>query len=222
MGSVFGKRTVEEPKHKVIYTAPAEGTESAFELREYPARWAIATHNDRKAFMKLAGYIGVGSKPKNAGAAPIAMTAPVTNTPAKKPKGTAIAMTAPVVNDEGGDMMFILPSEYGEDSEPPAPLNDEVRTLLLPREYIAVVTFSGSVDMEATEDTRCIAKRDALVHDAVTVGLLPEGAQPSEYAFDVHRYNPPWTLPPFRTNEVAVKIAPEMVQKFKDTLKTQV
>jgi hypothetical protein len=211
MGSVFGKRDVEEPEHATQYTA--QQLPSRFEVRKYPARWAICTENDNKAFMRLAGYIGVGSKPKNAGAARIAMTAPVVTEAAKKPKGTAIAMTAPVVNS-GTDMKFILPSKFGEGDIPPVPLDDRVRVEMLPAEYLAVTTFNGSLNRDAESDPRALAHRDQVVKDAKEVGLLPEEVDPEALNIRVYRYNPPWCLPAWRTNEVAIPLTEEQVDAF--------
>lgn len=211
MGSVFGKRDVEEPKHETLFTA-AE-LPSQFEVRRYPARWAIATPNDgNKAFMRLAGYIGVGSKPKNSGAAAIAMTAPVVTAPSK-PKGTAIAMTAPVVNT-GNDMMFILPSDFGPDSVPPAPLDERVRVELLEPEHVVVTTFNGNLNRQPESDPRALARRDALVADAVELGLMPKDIDADKLTMQVYRYNPPWCLGYYKTNEVAIPLTAEQVNAF--------
>lgn len=211
MGSVFGKRNVEEPAHDIKFTA--EQLPSHFEIRRYPARWAISTENDSGGFMRLAGYIGVGSKPKNAGAAPIAMTAPVVVEKATKTKGTAIAMTAPVVN-LGSEMKFILPSKFGEGDVPPEPLDDRVRVELLPAEYMAVTTFNGSLNRDADSDPRAQAQRDQIVKDAKEVGLMDDNVSPDELESRVYRYNPPWCLPYWKTNEVAIPLTAEQVGSF--------
>lgn len=212
MGSVLGKRTVEEPVHEMLFKA-GEEMPTRFEIREYPERWAACTEYDSGAFMRLAGYIGVGSKPKNAGAVPIAMTAPVVTGGDASHKGTTIAMTAPVVNT-GTDMAFILPSRFGTSDVPPAPLDERVRVELLPAEYLAVTTFNGSLQRDAESDPKVLSKRDAIVADAKALGLMDTSVDASTQTFRVFRYNPPWTLPYFRTNEVAIPLSADQVKTF--------
>jgi len=57
MGAAIGN--VERPTYKVLYKLS-----KGIEIREYGKRITISTSNkdDSKTFMKLAGYIGVGSK----------------------------------------------------------------------------------------------------------------------------------------------------------------
>lgn len=181
-----------------------------------------------KAFRTLASYIGVLSKPNNKGSQSIAMTAPVTmtttendlntnNTTAAAPqkKGESIAMTAPVVMSAGDknsinqnsvnwNMSFILPSKFiktGE--EPPEPLDERVKISTIEERTLVVKTYSGSSTRTRAEKIAIEVvqeiKKDG---KGIEIVLNSDGEPVWEYM----GYNPPFTLPWFRTNEVAVAV----------------
>ncbi|NND68548.1 MAG: heme-binding protein [Halioglobus sp.] len=109
----------------------------------------------------------------------------------------SIAMTAPVEEvlvDEGAYMAFTMPSEYRLD-ELPAPENDQVTLHPVPARTIAVVSFSGWA-------------RSAVV-DRQTRQLF-ETLEDSGWAAvgnpSLNQYNPPWTPPWKRRNEVMVEV----------------
>lgn len=148
-----------------------------YEIRQYPPSTAIATGSaSRNSFMRLAGFIGVVGKPQNDRNQKIAMTAPVVSIPSSE------------------EMQFILPSNVN--SSAPQPTAKGVRLVTRPSSVLAVETFSGSWSTHAAE-----ARAKKLRQRVQADGYVLEQA-PWEY----FRYNPPWTLPFFRTNEVAVPI----------------
>ncbi|WOL14936.1 heme-binding-like protein, chloroplastic [Canna indica] len=200
MGMMLGKISVETPKYEVVHTC------SDYEIRMYSPRVvAEVTYNpselrgDRDGgFMILANYIGALGQPQNVRPEKIAMTAPVITKAAAAPE--KIAMTAPVVttsSDSGGavTMQFVLPSKYTRAEEAPAPLDKRVVVRSEGEAKYGVVRFSGvatdKVVLERVEQLRRSLERDG--HKVVGDFVLA-------------RYNPPWTLPPLRTNEVMLPV----------------
>lgn len=190
-----------------------------YEIREYGTRYAIETYYEESsqsnAFMTLAGYIGVGSAPKNDGGRSIAMTAPVSM---QSSGGQKIAMTAPVaMYDAGGSgsasrkkMQFVLPSSFDSMDKIPKPLDPNVRVVEVPPSRGAVYRYSGR---SGGEHARGQATR--LVDQLRADGLTDFD---SKRAIDTHQfwgYNPPFTLPPLRRNEVFVELSEENVETLK-------
>ena len=183
---------VKEP----VFTLVKE--EEGYEIRDYApmlvAEVEVSGERDRainEGFRILADYI-FGN---NDGAADIAMTAPVTQQPAK---GTAIPMTAPVTQQKAGDIWkvhFIMPSNYTMQTLP-KPLDTRVRIFGQDAYRAAVIRFSGF----GTEKT-LRAREEDLRHWMGANALRPSA--PALYAF----YNPPWTLPFLRRNEVIIPVS---------------
>jgi hypothetical protein len=150
-----------------------------YEIRHYPSSTAIATSGGGHSFMSLAGYIGVMGKPQNA-------------------RGQSIPMTAPVVSaldGTGEEMDFILPPSVNNSA--PQPTNQQVRLVTRPATVFGVETFSGSCNILAAK-SRAEAFTQKLQSDGY---VLKPGAK-----WQLFRYNPPWTIPAFRKNEIAVEI----------------
>lgn len=198
MGMVFGKITVETPKHQVINSTPD------YEIRRYPpAVVAQVTYdptqfggNKDGGFTLLANYIGALGNPQNTKPEKIAMTAPVIT----KSSGEKIAMTAPVVTKEEKEnkavtMEFLLPEKYQRAEEAPAPVDERVVIREEGERKYGVVRFSGVASERVVEE-----KVEKLKKDLERDGFKVIGE------FLLARYNPPWTLPPFRTNEVMIPI----------------
>jgi len=168
--------------------------EVAFEVRNYDPSVAAETCNQgESAFNILAEYIGVMSAPANS-------------------RGEEIPMTAPVVdyeNENGDDcMQFILPeSIYGSEmSSAPEPTDDRVELLARPQMIMAAIVFNGwasSKDFEL-ELTKLNLAIKAMESDDSFLWTMKTPAHIEDY-----QYDDPWTLGPFRTNEVVV----ELVQK---------
>mmetsp|Transcript_8923 Transcript_8923/g.15757 ORF Transcript_8923/g.15757 Transcript_8923/m.15757 type:complete len:240 (+) Transcript_8923:79-798(+) len=152
-----------------------------YEIRRYAESTAVVTSGgaDRGAFMRLAGFIGVMGQAQN-------------------DRHEKIAMTAPVVTEEtvrGEEMQFILPSQLN--GSVPQPTQRGVHLVTRPCAVFGVETFSGSW---ASSEFARRAK-------ALAANLKADGYSLNEKAaWQYMRYNPPWTLGPFRTNEVAVQI----------------
>ncbi len=174
----------------------------AVEIRSYGPRIAAETtvvDDEERArnvgFRRLAGYIFGGNQRNQT----ISMTAPVSQ---HSPRGGAqIAMTAPVVQtaspDRGWVIRFFMPSKWTMETLP-TPNDDQVRLVTVPPETVAVLQFTGdrspkSVAARSAELLKAIKDRD----------IAPTGKA------DAWFYDPPWTLPCRRRNEVAMPVEPE-------------
>jgi hypothetical protein len=139
-------------------------------------------------FRLIAAYIFGANEPN----AKIAMTAPV-----QQQKQT-IAMTAPVTQQASGGawtVRFIMPKSWTMETLP-KPSDPRISLMPLPLRRFVAITFSGTASNDAIERRTDELRRYAAEHKLATVGepLL---------AF----YNPPWTLPLFRRNEVMLELA---------------
>lgn len=146
-----------------------------------------------KGFRIIADYI-FGN---NEGSRKVPMTAPVT-----QQGGEKIAMTAPVTQQGNGDrwlVRFVMPSNYTIDTLP-KPANPAVRLKEIPTTRYAAIRFSG------TGSESSLRRHTKQLLDFLDENKLTPLSPPT-YAF----YNPPWTLPFLRRNEVLVEIsaAPE-------------
>ncbi|MGY9050374.1 hypothetical protein P775_12220 [Puniceibacterium antarcticum] len=187
--SVFGSAAAPEPEYRMILSEPP------YELRDYGALVVVKTAMDggsRAAFGRLFDYISGA----NAGARDIAMTAPVLKTDSTA--GTEIAMTAPVLQSRDGarEMVFVLPSAMTLQTAP-VPTDPAVTLSTIAPRRVAVVRYAGFMASNA-------AAEEAHLRDWLAIkGLTANG--PGEVA----GYNPPWTLPPLRRNEVLIPVASE-------------
>ena len=221
--------------------SPSSGSSSSpaihtpYEIRRYGTRFAIeAAFEDssgdntgrdetRSPFMKLAGYIGVMSDPQNEGKEGMAMTAPVamqrggSGDDEDKKRGEKIAMTAPVaMHRDGGDdddnkggtkkMQFFLPSKYDSMDKIPTPTNPDVAIAEVPPAVGAVHRYSGTFS-ETKSRKKAQALVEALNADGADVDM---DKAMKEYQF--WGYNPPFTIPVFRRNEVWVELSEEQVE----------
>ena len=172
----------------------------AIEIRDYPPLIVAETQvrGERKeaindGFKVVADYIFGNNVPSEK----VAMTAPVIQQSSTK-KGESIAMTAPVIQagkDNEWIVQFVMPSSYSLETLP-APTNDAVKLATIPAKRFAVIQFSGRATDESIQEQTTLLKQ--FVSDQHFTAL---GAP--AYAF----YNPPWTLPPLRRNEVMIEIA---------------
>jgi hypothetical protein len=189
-GTVVGIRTTAEPEYQVIRR------DGPFEVRKYSnyilAETFIdeATYRDagNRAFRKLFNYIsGQNTKREK-----IAMTAPVI---AEASSGEKIAMTAPVVaekNKEGWRYAFVLPLEYSMQTAP-EPKDPSIVLREVEGRTVAVIRYSGSWGYKGY-DQHC---------DKLKIWMEQENykrlSEPRSAAYD-----PPWTLPSLRRNEVMI------------------
>jgi hypothetical protein len=191
IGGIVGIRVgTEEP----LYVA--EPLTQNVEIRRYGPRVAAETTvlDDEESarnvgFRRLAGYIFGG----NSRQASIAMTAPVAQASEK------IAMTAPVAQSrdaQGGSVIrFFMPSKWSLETLP-SPNDANVRLVEVPAETYAVLRFTGDRSPAAVAD-----------RTAELLKVLQENGIESTDEPVTWFYDPPWTLPFRRRNEVAVPIA---------------
>jgi hypothetical protein len=104
-----------------------------------------------------------------------------------------IGMTAPVITSKE-KMSFVMPHRYRLESLP-KPLSSQIKIHVEEPQKIAVLRFSGFSSPAKNEE-----KINQMLEILKKHGIKVEG-EPF-----LMRYNPPWTLPPLRRNEVAVKV----------------
>lgn len=185
-------RATEEPQWTLVFR------DGDFEVRDYAPSVVAETEvaGERGAainegFRRLARYIFGANQAERE----FAMTAPVTQRTTSDP----IAMTAPVTqaaSGEGWMVTFYMPpgSTLAD-----MPFPDDPRVVLREQERrrVAVLRFSG-LPSERNLNRHLENLRSRLESQGeVTVG-------PITYAF----YNPPWTLPWLRRNEVMAVLEP--------------
>lgn len=188
--SVFGGQAAKEPAFTV------ERADGDFEIRRYAPMAVAVTRVEgssyREAvgtgFMRLFDYISGA----NEGSTEIAMTAPVLTEPAGR-EGDEIAMTAPVLTEEtaaGWEITFVLPEKMTAETAP-RPANPLVEIRAVPPRRTAVVRFSGFLGAGdvATETARLT---EWVSDQGESLAGTPQAAG----------YNPPWTLPFLRRNEI--------------------
>eukprot|EP00929_Paragymnodinium_shiwhaense_P009648 TRINITY_DN113897_c0_g1_i1.p1 TRINITY_DN113897_c0_g1~~TRINITY_DN113897_c0_g1_i1.p1 ORF type:complete len:438 (+),score=71.54 TRINITY_DN113897_c0_g1_i1:53-1315(+) len=173
---------LEQPSYTVV-----QKLAGGVELREYKpftaAQRAMTNSSDpRRAyssaegFTSLAGYLFGANSEKK-----------------------AMAMTMPVEINFGKDvdanMSFVMPSDVGDASNAPVPDEDGVRLTEVPARLVAVLPFRGVATAGEVE-----RQREAL--NAALEGL--EAVDREQYS--VLQYNPPYTLPWRRRNELAVVV----------------
>jgi hypothetical protein len=200
--SVFGVRNEEQPPYEVLYKQDNK------EIRKYQSYVVARTtvegsfeEAQSKGFKILAGYI-FG---KNKSQKKIAMTAPVVQSP--EYNNEKIAMTAPVVmspNQNGQDsgvgswtMTFSMPSQYSIETLP-VPEDGRIALEKVPSKYIAAYMFSGFWN----------ESKNQKLGSSLLDWLEKEKQYEPESKPMFAGYDPPWTLPFFRRNEMLVEIKP--------------
>lgn len=112
--------------------------------------------------------------------------------------GQAIAMTAPVQETLGVErpvMAFTMPAEYALE-DLPSPRDASVAIVEVPGRTVASVSFSGWAT-----GSKVRRMQEQLVTTLEESGIRIIGVPV------LNQYNPPWTLPFMRRNEVSVEIA---------------
>lgn len=196
--STVGVRSgTEEP----VYAAVARV--GAVEIRRYGDRIAARTvvTGDSVAarnagFRRLAGYIFGGNDRRES----ISMTAPVAQAGDPATGSQTISMTAPVAQTPAGadrwTVQFFMPAAYTMETLP-VPRDPAVELVVVPAETYAVLQFSGRGSVRAVDS-----------HTAQLItGLAGSGWRPNAEPV-AWFYDPPWTLPPLRRNEIAVRVEP--------------
>jgi hypothetical protein len=183
--SAVGASAVEEPPHQVI------ARDGDFEIRDYPALTLAETGVDadrttagNQGFRKLAGYIFGGNATKQS----IEMTAPVIEAPRGAMGDQALGGL------KGWTIRFVMPRGLSLAILPKPDAEGIILREEPPTRY-AVLRFSGlagddAVAVKTAELERLLKARD------LTAAGPPLVAQ----------YNPPWTLPFVRRNEIMIAI----------------
>jgi len=237
MGGVIGKESVLEPTFKTVLDRPATA-QTIYQIREYGTRfvaeveYAGGDKSTGSPFRALAKYIGVFGKPENEGTeatamtlpgvvamerkgTPMAMTAPV----AMGRTGTPMAMTAPVAmekNEGSKTMKFFLPAEYDSLGKIPKPTNPDVKIAEIPPQVGVVVRYSGSFT-EKLHDKKAKFLSAQLREDGID--RMTEEYVMQHYQF--WGFNPPFTIPMFRRNEVWLELTPEEVEVLRKKFGTE-
>ena len=182
---------VEQPKYSVV------ASEKDIEICNYApvivAETEVAGERDNaisEGFRTIADYI-FGN---NLSSQKVAMTAPVTQQASEK-----IAMTAPVTQQGNGNtwqVRFVMPASYTMDTLP-KPKNPAVKLKEIEGKRFAVIRFSGMAGKDSL-------KRHTDELEAYLRSKNLQSLSAPTYAF----YNPPWTLPLLRRNEVMIEVAP--------------
>lgn len=189
--SIFGINNVPEAKYKDIKK------DNNFSVRLYAplteAQVTVEDSNYKSAVNKGFNYLFKYITGANISNQDIQMTAPVKI----EQKSQKIQMTAPVMiaeNDSSWTITFVLPAQYTLENAP-KPTNDKVKLVEKPETKMAVITFSGFLDKDTIDSNTTKLKTWIKSNNYEIVGQ-PEAAG----------YNPPWTIPFMRTNEVMIPI----------------
>ncbi|MEI6267832.1 MAG: heme-binding protein [Methylococcaceae bacterium] len=188
--SVFGIRTADQPAYQVL------NDYGHIQIRRYPALVVAETeviadykNSSNQGFQRLAGYIFGNNQKKQK----MAMTAPVI----QEQQTETLAMTAPVIQQKSGDvwlMAFVLPKGYSVLTAP-VPNDQAVIIKALPEKKVAVIQYTGRLCESGIEEN--------------TETLKNWLAQQNYKALSSSRsaaYDPPWTMPFLRRNEVHIDI----------------
>ena len=183
----------EEPKYSVLEK------ESPFEIRSYAPMIVAEVQVDGdldaasgQGFRLIAAYI-FG---QNQVSEKIAMTVPVA-VEEQAPKSAKIAMTAPVnIESNAGKwtVSFVMPSEYTMESLP-KPLNPRVQLRQIPAVKRAVIVFTGFNSENKVAEKTLELEEWMRSKNLQAVGV-PRFA----------RYNPPWSIPFMRRNEIMIDV----------------
>lgn len=191
--SLIGIRTTEEAPYNTSLT------EGDIEIREYDpiVKVSVSGEGDfnessNKSFRKLFNYISG----ENVTESKVQMTAPVFMQDQK------IAMTSPVIRKKvlklneanSWTMSFILPKGYTLKTAP-KPLDPELLIELEESKKVAVLKFSGFISEKKAEH-----KFKQLQEWATKAGIELSST------YRVAGYDPPWTIPFLRRNEILVDV----------------
>ena len=184
---------VDEPEFNLTFK------DNNLEIREYApkilAQVSVKGKFDEassKGFKLLADFI-FGNNISTDGSSKIDMTAPVV----MEPVSEVIDMTAPVITEGINNewiISFIMPKEYTLDTLP-KPNNKNITITSLAVEKYAVIVFSGLVRKSNYDEQVSLLEKFILKRKLKTIGQV-----------QIARYNPPWTLPFFRRNELMIRI----------------
>ena len=192
--NAFGAAAVEEPNFDVL------AEDGAVQIREYGELLVAQTEVEgdydeisEVAFGRLARFIFGGNQSRQE----VAMTAPVLREEAPGNKGEKIAMTAPVLQESSGGawvMTFVMPGKYTLETLP-RPVDRLVEISTIPPRRVATIRFSGLLNKKKFD--RYSAELSKWIESNGYAAVSPPRSA---------GYNPPWTLPPLRRNEIHIDL----------------
>ncbi len=195
--SVFGKSSVEIASYHVLQS----DNQQKIELRHYERLVLVSTpmvggmdSGKNDAFYRLFGYISG----KNTQRSEITMTAPVFLDGANENTGVKIPMTAPVFMEDTiaqPTMSFVLPTSYTLDTAP-APQDPKIELSEEIDYTVAVITFNGMLARENIDKHTTLLQTWIEREGYKIVGIYKAAG-----------YNPPFTIPSLRRNEVLIPVA---------------
>jgi hypothetical protein len=180
---------IEEPSYRVITQS------EPFEIREYPplivAQVEVPgdlSEASSAGFRLIANYIFGNNISVRDGGLTTA-----------EPVPEKIAMTVPVIAEGKGDqktwlIQFVMPKQYTLETLP-KPNNPQVKLLAMGSQKIAVIRFTGFISDEKVQE-----KTAELMAWIKLRNALPLGSP------RLARYNPPWSIPWMRRNEILIPI----------------
>jgi hypothetical protein len=180
---------IEEPSYRVITQS------EPFEIREYPplivAQVEVPgdlSEASSAGFRLIANYIFGNNISVRDGGLTTA-----------EPIPEKIAMTVPVIAEGRGDqktwlIQFVMPKQYTLETLP-KPNNPQVKLLAMGPQKIAVIRFTGFISDEKVQE-----KTAELMAWIKSRNALPLGNP------RLARYNPPWSIPWMRRNEILIPI----------------
>ena len=184
---------IEEPRYFVLENTPP------FELRSYESMIVAEVQVDgdldtasRQGFQLIAAYIFGKNQVNDStdSGAPIM----IEERPSKSAK---IAMTAPVIVENSAErwtVSFVMPAEYTL-ATLPKPLDPRVQIRTLPAVKKAVIQFTGFYNSQKVTEKTIELEGWIRGNNLQAIGS-PQFA----------RYNPPWTLPFLRRNEILINV----------------
>jgi hypothetical protein len=180
---------IEEPSYQVTLKA------EPFEIRQYAplivAQVEVSgdlSEASSAGFRLIANYIFGNNIAVRDGGVNLAESAP-----------EKIAMTIPVIAEGKGDqktwlIQFVMPKQYTMDNLP-KPNNPQVKLIPIGPQKLAVIRFTGFVGDDKVQE-----KTTELMTWIKSRNELPLGNP------RLARYNPPWSIPWMRRNEILIPI----------------
>ncbi len=175
--SVFGKSSVETAPYRVLKS----DSQQKIELRYYERLVLVSTPM-------------VGGMDSGKNGAFYKLFGYISG---KNTQGSKIAMTAPVFMEDAIEqptMSFVLPTSYTLDTAP-TPQDPDVKLYEVIDYTVAVITFNG------------VLKRGNIdKHEALLETWIESEGCKIKGAYKAAGYNPPFTIPALRRNEVLIPI----------------